>query len=1802
MIQSPASSYTIDIYRIGYYGGDGARFITSLTPNISVSQNQPPCQTNTGTGLVDCGNWGVSASWTVPDTVVSGVYTAHLVRTDGVTDDNEILFVVTNNASTSDIVYMTSDETWQAYNDYGGYSLYTGDATDTANSPEFAGRAQEVSYNRPLSTTQADIDGITIPASDDFYQWDYPMIRFMEENGYDITYVSQADVSAPGGAAMLEQHKVFMTAGHSEYWDAGSRDNVTAARDAGVNLAFFAGNLMWWKTRWAASSITGESYRTLVSYKESLDSTQEDPDDPPTWTGSWRDPRFSPPGDGGQPENALTGQLWMVDCCSTNDTVPLAFSKLAIWDNTPVAALSATDPVYTMPGETLGPEWDSDVDNGFRPAGEIDMSSTCATVPDLLIDQRQDFGTGNACNSLTLYRASSGALVFDTGTIQWSWGLDSDHDGDSNNYPDVAMQQSTINIFGMMGVQPATIMSGMDPGVDPHYSSPPTSTITSPSPGTTIANGSTVTISGTATDSGGGVVAGVEVSTDGGSTWHPVTTMSAAATSVTWSYTWSAAGTGSVTILSRATDDDANTETPGPGVTVTVNCPCGLFGADYVPSVTAASDATPYELGMKFQSTVNGWVAGVRFYKGAGNDGTHTGSLWSSTGTLLATGTFTGETASGWQSMLFANPVQISANTTYVVSYYDPDGHYASDEDLFDWALNTPPLTALQANYSVQDYFANGVYNMGGPGFPTTMTNGTSYGVDVIFDTTQPAGTPPTVNSVTPASGSVDVPTSVAPTATFNKVVVPSTVSFTLTDPNGNSVAGTTSMDSTDTVATFTPTNPLAAGTTYTATVSGAQDDFGQTMTSYSYTFTTSDADNAQCPCSIWPGNATPTGAVDAPDNSAVTLGVAFQAVGNGTITGVRFYKEPDNTGTHTGSLWSSTGTLLATGTFTDETSQGWQELDFSSPVSVTAGETYVASYFTTVGHYAVTQGGLASAVTNGPLTAEADGGVYGYGSTNTFPTNTYNASNYWVDVVYNSGALSVSSVSPPPGSSSNPVSTTPTATFSGPVQPGTTSFTLTDPNGNSVAGSTSLDSTDTVATFTPTNPLAADTTYTATVSGAQNSSGQTITSDTWSFTTSEASTSGQCPCSIWPDVPPSGVIDAPDSSEVTLGVAFQPDADGTITGVRFYKEADNTGTHTGSLWSSNGTLLASGTFTDESAEGWQELDFSTPVSVTAGQTYVASYFTTAGHYAVTQGGLASAVTNGPLTAEVDGGVYAYGSTSMFPTNTYDASNYWVDVVYNQTSTSGPPSVSSETPYPGSSSNPVSTAPTVTFSMPVVPSTLSLAVTDPSGNAVSGTTTLDSSDTVATFTPTDPLAADTTYTVTVSGAQGSSGQPMTTYTYSFTTSEASTSGQCPCTIWPDVPPSGAIDAPDTSSLTLGVTFQPDADGAITGVRFYKEADNTGTHTGSLWSSNGTLLASGTFTNESSEGWQELDFSSPVSVTAGQTYVASYFTTAGHYAITQGGLSSAVASGPLTAEADGGVYAYGSTNMFPTNTYDASNYWVDVVYTTQGPTVTASSPLNGQTSVPTDTDPSVIFNEPTQASTIQITLTGPGSTSVPGSVSYNSSTDSATFTPSGGPLSSDTTYTATVSGAEDSSGIPMSGPYSWSFTTAQATPPAGECPCSIWPDSTQPSIPSSSDTSSVNLGVQFTPDESGWITGIRFYKGAENTGTHVGSLWDASGDLLGQVTFTDESTAGWQQANFSSPIPVTAGTTYVASYLAPNGGYAVDVNGLASAVTNEPLTALASGGVYTYSSSSSFPTSVYDASNYWVDVVFTTTEP
>jgi hypothetical protein len=165
--------------------------------------------------------------------------------------------------------------------------------------------------------------------------------------------------------------------------------------------------------------------------------------------------------------------------------------------------------------------------------------------------------------------------------------------------------------------------------------------------------------------------------------------------------------------------------------------------------------------------------------------------------------------------------------------------------------------------------------------------------------------------------------------------------------------------------------------------------------------------------------------------------------------------------------------------------------------------------------------------------------------------------------------------------------------------------------------------------------------------------------------------------CTIWPGTTAPTVVDSGPDSAVELGVKFKSDVNGTITGIRFYKAGANTGTHVGNLWSSAGALLASATFNSETASGWQQVSFATPVAITANTVYVASYHANAGHYSDDQSFfINTGVDNLPLHALANGvsanGVYAYGATSAFPNQTWNSSNYWVDVVFGPGSTPTP--------------------------------------------------------------------------------------------------------------------------------------------------------------------------------------------------------------------------------------------------------------------------------------------------------------------------------------------------------------------------------------------------------------------------------------------------------------------------------------------------------------------------------------------------
>jgi hypothetical protein len=1023
-------------------------------------------------------------------------------------------------------------------------------------------------------------------------------------------------------------------------------------------------------------------------------------------------------------------------------------------------------------------------------------------------------------------------------------------------------------------------------------------------------------------------------------------------------------------------------------------CPCSIWNASAAPTVVDAGPDSPVELGLKFEASTDGYITGVRFYKSAANTGTHVGNLWSSTGALLGTAVFTNETASGWQQVNFTNPVPVTANTLYVVSYHSTVGHWSATFDGFNTSgVNNPPLTALSSSSSG----GNGVYTYGSTSlFPTSSYIATNYWVDVVY-----SQLPITSIAVTPANATISVGGTQQYTGTA-----------TYSDNSTADITSQATWTSSNTLVASMGSMSLATGlaqgsTTITATLGSVSGNTGLTV---------QPPPAPTCPCFIWSATTTPA-TVDAGPDNPVELGVKFRADSNGYITSVRFYKSASNTGTHVGNLWSLSGTLLATATFTNETASGWQQVNFSSPVAITANTVYVASYHTNVGHWSVNwQNFFNAGVDNPPLHAQADGvsggdGVYMYGATSSFPTNTFESANYWVDVAYTESVSTATLTS---------IAVTPANTSIGST--GTQQFTATGTysdsstqnitmqvawassktnfatiNGSGLAAAVAAGTTVISATLsgitgstnltvnppatlqsiavTPANQtITAGNTLQFTATGTySDSSTQNLTSQvTWASsikgyatiatgglatgqsagaTTISATLSGitgsttlnvqaapppppnGCPCSIWTlTTVPATIDNGPDNS-VELGVKFTADDNGYITGIRFYKSAANTGTHVGNLWSSSGTLLGSATFVNETASGWQQVNFSSPVAITAGTTYVASYHTTVGHWSSTgEAFLSAGVDNPPLHAlesSTSGGdgVYAYGNTSSFPANSYNETNYWVDVVYTETI---PPALT------GISVSP--TNPTLNMLTQQQFSATGQYADGSSQDITSQVNWTTSNSVVASISGTGlgvPLESGTT---TISATQGAfTGSTTLSVTCGCTIENTATAPTGPCP--PGLPyMQSCIDFGPDNPVELGVRFYSDVSGYISAIRFWKASTNTGTHVGNLWTNTGTLLASATFTNETASGWQQVNFSTPVFIAADTYYVASYFTSVGHYAFYRNAFAtSGIDTPPLHALEDGvggpdGPFTYAPSSEFPTSSYRSTYYYVDVVFT------------------------------------------------------------------------------------------------------------------------------------------------------------------------------------------------------------------------------------------------------------------------------
>jgi hypothetical protein len=805
-IKTDSDDYRVDIYRLGWYGGMGARLVATVQP-LGVSpgnpQLQPACEFDGATRCLDCGDWAISAEWTVPATAVSGIYLAKVVREDATPGACHIVFVVRDDDGGSALLVQTGDATWQAYNMWNeggpgsGNSLYGGPG----------GKATKVSYNRPFGTRGVNPEDYVFNA-------DYPLVRWLERNGYDVSYTTNLDVDRL--PAELLEHGVFVSVGHDEYWSRGQREAVRAARDAGVHLAFFSGNEVYWKTRWEPS-IDGAStpHRTLVCYKEGTlgELASGGKTDPlaNVWTGLWRDGcAFTPPADGCEPENSLSGQISWVGSTGAIQ-VPGTYAALPFWRSTSIAALGPLD-VATLSAGTLGYEWDPENATyaGSYPPGRVKLSTT---------------NNSGLTHHMSLYRHASGALVFGAGTVQWAWGLDANHDRSGGEPDDIRVQQATVNLFADMSVEPLTLQPGLVNTIASADLTLPASGVTAPLAGAHVNLGGVVTITGTASDTPPGVVALVEVSTDGGLTWH------AATGTTSWSYDWTPSALGAATIQSRATDGGLNTENPGPGVSVIVDpqvCPCSLWSIATVPGTVDAGDVSAIEVGVKFRSDLAGFITAIRFYKSSANVGPHTVRLWDPSAApgsqLLASFQATVAAGVGWREVALPSAVAILPTHTYIASYHTPQGHYSFNASYFATSGHDNGIL-----HALQDGIVdgpNGVYAYGAvlattP--PTSTYSSSNYWVDPVFvETVGPDETPPVIVTTFPTNGATNTNVGASVTIGFNESLDPLTVTAANVElRDAGSVLVPASLSYASAVITLDPSAPLDYSTTYTVTVQG---------------------------------------------------------------------------------------------------------------------------------------------------------------------------------------------------------------------------------------------------------------------------------------------------------------------------------------------------------------------------------------------------------------------------------------------------------------------------------------------------------------------------------------------------------------------------------------------------------------------------------------------------------------------------------------------------------------------------------------------------------------------------------------------------------------------------------------------------------------------------------------------------------------------------------------------------------------------------------------------------------------------
>jgi hypothetical protein len=391
---------TWDVFRMGYYGGLGARRVASGGP-VQVGPQTTPAA-DPSTGLIECA-WPTTFQVQTGSDWTSGVHLVRLTRDDG--PQRYVIVIVRADERKGVAVVQASVTTWQAYNDWGGESLYKTSTGQTG------GYAKVVSFDRPYG----DPEG-----AGQFLWFEYYFILWAESRGYDLTYATNLDIDRD--PSLLDGQKIFLSVGHDEYWTLAQRSAVEAAIGRGVNVAFLGADALEWQIRLDASSRVGVRRRE-VCYK-GLDS------DPlhgtPLETAHWRSQALD------RPENELVGVMY--DSYQTQ--------------NFPFVTVNTTHWVYAgtgvKDGDALAPivgyEFDRVFDNGRTPANLVVLARSPVVGYD---------GTASTHNA-SIYTATSGAWVFAAGTIEWSWGLAGGLG--PKNVADKTVQRMTANLFERAGL------------------------------------------------------------------------------------------------------------------------------------------------------------------------------------------------------------------------------------------------------------------------------------------------------------------------------------------------------------------------------------------------------------------------------------------------------------------------------------------------------------------------------------------------------------------------------------------------------------------------------------------------------------------------------------------------------------------------------------------------------------------------------------------------------------------------------------------------------------------------------------------------------------------------------------------------------------------------------------------------------------------------------------------------------------------------------------------------------------------------------------------------------------------------------------------------------------------------------------------------------------------------------------------------------------------------------------------------------------------------------------------------------